>query len=120
MKYITYVGSYTSNEHPEGIHVLESDAETGAFRVVNVIDTVPQPIYMALNRDGTMLYSVTGRSAFGPNGRNGGLAAFRLNAKGADRFEIFGHLLAEVFNPGDYYDSSRPSYFIRWEFTVKF
>lgn len=42
------------------------------------------------------------------------------NAKGADRFEIFGHLLAEVFNPGDYYDSSRPSYFIRWEFTVKF
>ena len=63
MKYITYVGSYTSNEHPEGIHVLESDAETGAFRVVNVIDTVPQPIYMALNRDGTMLYSVTGRSS---------------------------------------------------------
>ena len=55
MKYITYVGSYTSNEHPEGIHVLESDAETGAFRVVNVIDTVPQPIYMALNRDCTML-----------------------------------------------------------------
>ena len=82
MKYTTYVGSYTSDEHPEGIHVLESDAETGAFRVVNVIDTVPQPIYMALNRDGTMLYSVTGRSAFGPNGRNGGLAAFRLNATG--------------------------------------
>ncbi|MGN0846076.1 MAG: hypothetical protein ACI4RA_01675 [Kiritimatiellia bacterium] len=42
------------------------------------------------------------------------------NATGADRFEIFGHLLAELYNPGDYYDSSRPSYFIRWEFTVKF
>ena len=82
MKYITYVGSYTSNEYPEGIHVLESDAETGDFRVVNVIDTVPQPTYMALNRDCTMLYSVVGRAAFGPNGRNGGLAAFKLNATG--------------------------------------
>ena len=41
-------------------------------------------------------------------------------ARGADRFEIFGHLLAEVFNPGDYYDSSRPAYFLRWELTFAF
>lgn len=87
MKYITYVGSYTSAEHPQGIHVLESDAETGAFRVVNVIDNVPQPTYMALNRNCTMLYSVVGREAFGPKGRNGGLAAFKLNAAG-DKLEL--------------------------------
>lgn len=42
------------------------------------------------------------------------------NAKGSDRFEIFGHLLAELYNPGDYYDSSRPSYFLRWEISFKF
>ena len=41
-------------------------------------------------------------------------------AKGADRFEIFGHVLAEVFNPGDYFDSSKPAYFLRWEFIFKF
>ena len=41
-------------------------------------------------------------------------------AQGLDRFELFGHVVAEVFNPGDYYDSSRPAYFIRWEFTIKF
>ena len=41
-------------------------------------------------------------------------------ARGADRFEVFGHLLAEVFNPGDYYDSSRPAYFLRWELTFAF
>ena len=87
MKYITYVGSYTSDQYPQGIHILESNAETGDFRVVNVIDTVPQPTYMALNRDCTMLYSVVGRAAFGPTGRNGGLAAFRLNARG-DRLEL--------------------------------
>ena len=42
------------------------------------------------------------------------------NAQGADRFEIFGHIMGEMFNPGDYYDSSRPAYFIRWEITLKF
>ena len=41
-------------------------------------------------------------------------------AQGWDRFEIFGHLIGEVFNPGDYYDTSKPAYFIRWEFTFKF
>ena len=42
------------------------------------------------------------------------------NATGVKRFEIFGHVIAEMFNPGDYYDSSRPSYFIRWEICISF
>ncbi len=42
------------------------------------------------------------------------------NARGTERFEIFGHLLAEMFNPGDYYDTSRPSYFLRWEINIRF
>lgn len=41
-------------------------------------------------------------------------------ATGVDRFEMFGHVVAELFNPGDYYDSSRPAWFLRWEVTVKF
>ena len=41
-------------------------------------------------------------------------------ATGLDRFTVFGHIIAEVFNPGDYYDSSRPAYFIRWELIFKF
>ena len=41
-------------------------------------------------------------------------------AKGMDRFEVFGHVVAEMFNPGDYYDSTRPAYFLRWEFIFKF
>ena len=40
--------------------------------------------------------------------------------QGWERWEIFGHVVGEVFNPGDYYDSSRPAYFIRWEITIKF
>ena len=37
-----------------------------------------------------------------------------------DRFEVFGHVLAEFFNPGDYYETSKPSYFVRWQVTFKF
>lgn len=42
------------------------------------------------------------------------------NASGVKRFEIFGHLLAEFFNPGDYYDTRRPAWFVRWQIDVKF
>ena len=41
-------------------------------------------------------------------------------AQGCDRFEVFGHVMAELFNPGDYYDSSRPAWFIRWELIFSF
>lgn len=34
--------------------------------------------------------------------------------------EVFGHLLAEFFNPGDYYESAKPAFFVRWEVTFKF
>ena len=40
-------------------------------------------------------------------------------AKG-ERFEIFGHLYAEFFNPGDYYSSDRPAWFFRWQFEFRF
>ena len=41
-------------------------------------------------------------------------------ASGIDRFEILGHIVAKSFLPGDYYDSSKPAYFIRWEVSFKF
>lgn len=41
-------------------------------------------------------------------------------AQGCDRFEVFGHVMAELFNPGNYYDSSRPAWFIRWELIFSF
>jgi len=37
-----------------------------------------------------------------------------------ERFEIFGHLYAEVFNPGDYFATSKPAYFLRWQVDFKF
>ena len=37
-----------------------------------------------------------------------------------ERFEIFGHILAEWFNPGDYFDTDKPAYFVRWQIDFKF
>ena len=36
------------------------------------------------------------------------------------RFELFGHVLAELFNPGDYYETDKPALFVRWQIDLKF
>ena len=36
------------------------------------------------------------------------------------RFEIVGHLFAELFNPGDYYETDKPAWFLRWQVELKF
>ena len=42
------------------------------------------------------------------------------NRAEGERFEIFGHLLAEFFNPGDYYETDKPAFFIRWQVEFRF
>ena len=42
------------------------------------------------------------------------------DAKKGERFEMFGHFLAEFFNPGDYYETDKPSWFVRWQVDFKF
>ena len=37
-----------------------------------------------------------------------------------ERFEIFGHLVGEWFNPGDYYETDRPAWFVRWQVDFRF
>ena len=37
-----------------------------------------------------------------------------------ERFEVFGHFLAEFFNPGDYFETDKPSWFVRWQIDFKF
>jgi len=37
-----------------------------------------------------------------------------------ERFEVFGHIIGELFNPGDYYASEKPAWFLRWQVELKF
>ena len=39
---------------------------------------------------------------------------------GLERFKVFGHVLLEWFNPGDYFDTDKPAYFVRWQIDFKF
>lgn len=34
--------------------------------------------------------------------------------------EVFGHVVAEFFNPGDYYATAKPAWFFRWQIDFKF
>ncbi len=36
------------------------------------------------------------------------------------RFEVYGHVIGELFNPGAYYDTDRPGWFLRWQVELKF
>jgi len=37
-----------------------------------------------------------------------------------ERFEVIGHVLAEFFHPGDYYETEKPAFFVRWQVEFKF
>lgn len=37
-----------------------------------------------------------------------------------ERLEIFGHVKAEMFNPGDYYASDKPAWYVRWQVDFRF
>lgn len=36
------------------------------------------------------------------------------------RLEVFGHVISEFFNPGDYFATDKPAYFFRWQVEFKF
>ncbi len=58
-----YVGSYTTpgrKGHGNGINVYKVDPRSGAFRHVQTLGGLENPSFLALNKDGTRLYSVHG------------------------------------------------------------
>jgi 6-phosphogluconolactonase len=58
-----YVGSYTTperNGQGNGINVYRVDPRAGAFRHVQRLGGLENPSFLAINRDGTRLYSVHG------------------------------------------------------------
>jgi len=37
-----------------------------------------------------------------------------------ERFEVLGHVYAELFNPGDYFETDKPAWFLRWQVEFRF
>jgi SSS family solute:Na+ symporter len=44
---------------------------------------------------------------------------WKLNAEGRS-LEMFGHVVAELFNPGDYFETDKPGWFVRWQLDFTF
>jgi 6-phosphogluconolactonase len=79
MKYVTYIGSQTSKDQKNGIHICESDSETGDFKLIEKLDVLENPIYMALSKDCSRLYCVFSDPKIGSGSCNGGIAAFKAD-----------------------------------------
>jgi len=77
MKYLTYVGTYT-NERKEGIHIFESDAESGRMTPVGLIGGFDNPTYLNLSKDKTRLYTTMGLPQLGATAKNGAVAAYAV------------------------------------------
>jgi 6-phosphogluconolactonase len=77
MKILTYVGCYT-DEKREGIHIFESDTETGAFRPVGVVGGIENAIYLSLSATRPLLYAAQGLPQYGGRDTNGCVAAYAI------------------------------------------
>lgn len=77
MKYITYVGCYTDAKK-EGIHIFESDSETGAFRPLGLVSGIENAIYLSLSKTRPLLYAAQGMPEYGAGAQNGCVAAYTV------------------------------------------
>jgi 6-phosphogluconolactonase len=77
MKVVTYVGCYTDAKK-EGIHIFESDTETGAFRPVGLVSGIENAICLSLNKSRTLLYAGLGLPEYGEHKQNGAVAAYAV------------------------------------------
>jgi 6-phosphogluconolactonase len=75
---LAYIGTYTTDGRSEGIYILRVHPETGALRVQGVAARTTSPSYLALHRNGRVLYAVNEVSEF-LGQPSGGVSAFRVD-----------------------------------------
>jgi 6-phosphogluconolactonase len=79
MKVVTYIGTYTDATQT-GIHILETDTETGAIRPVGEVRGMVNATYLARSKKRPVLYAVQGVPTLGPPAaRAGFVAAYRIS-----------------------------------------
>lgn len=77
MKYVTYVGTYTDAKK-EGIHIFETDADTGTFRPIGLVSGIESPIYLSLSKTRPLLYAAQGMPEYGAPAQNGAVAVYAI------------------------------------------
>ncbi len=77
MKIMTYVGTYTDAKK-EGIHIFETDTDSGAFRPVGLVSGIESPIFLSLSKRKPILYAAQGMPELGAPAQNGAVAAYAI------------------------------------------
>ncbi len=77
MKITTYVGCYTDTKR-EGIHIFETDTETGAFRPIGLVGGIENATFFALAKTRPVLYATQGMPQYGNGAQNGCVAAYAV------------------------------------------
>jgi 6-phosphogluconolactonase len=95
MRYLTYVGCYT-DEKKEGIHIFETDSETGAFCPVGLVGGIENAIHLTLNASRTRLYAGLGMPEYGASAQNGAVAAYEVQG---DTLRLLNHCPVGVTPP---------------------
>jgi 6-phosphogluconolactonase len=67
---LLYVGSYTDESRPEGIHLVYMNRQTGKLRHVSSVNAGPNPSFLAIHPNGRVLYAVNEIAKY--NGRKSG------------------------------------------------
>lgn len=80
-----YVGSYTDEQHQNGISLFAINAQTGAMRLVESYTDLPNASFLALNDARKVLYAVSETESY--NGRFGGAAAAYAIEAGTGRLK---------------------------------
>ncbi|WP_310502834.1 lactonase family protein [Paenibacillus qinlingensis] len=73
MVQLVYIGSYTNEEHPEGISLYSFNGQNGELTLVETYSDLPNASFLEVNKEGTVLYAVSETETY--EGRFGGSAA---------------------------------------------
>lgn len=80
---LVYVGSYTDEKRPEGIHRFRIDPHTGVWHPAGSTDAGPNPSFLALHPLGTVLYAVNEIEQY-EGAASGALSAFVIERQSGD------------------------------------
>lgn len=78
---LLYVGTYTEGRS-EGIHLVRFDTQSGELRLESSVDAGPNPSFLTIHPNGSVLYAVNEVDNLDDT-KGGGVSAFRIDAAGA-------------------------------------
>jgi 6-phosphogluconolactonase len=79
-RYWVYIGTFTSQDGSKGIYRCELDVQSGKLTEPILAAEMADPTFLAISPNGKCLYAVGSTADAGPNGNEGTIHAFKIDA----------------------------------------